>query len=170
MTDWQSIVEKHGKLVWQIAYRLLNNDADAADCFQETFVSAFGFSQRRRVRNFRALLARLATIRAIDLLRKRIRNTQLQLNTDVPDTNAGPSQQAQGHELANRLRKALVQLPSSQAQIFCLRHLNDFSYRQIAKELGIKINTVGVELHRARLKLRRLLQDAGVNEKNEVSS
>jgi len=30
----------HGPLVWQTAWRLLGHEADAADCFQETFVSA----------------------------------------------------------------------------------------------------------------------------------
>jgi RNA polymerase sigma factor (sigma-70 family) len=48
----------------------------------------------------------------------------------------------------------LTELPPRQAQAFCLRYLNDMSYRQIAKELGIKTNAAGVLLHRARAKLR----------------
>ncbi len=63
--DWQMIVKKHGPAVWQTAYRLLGNNTDAADCFQETFVSALEVSRRQRVRNFSALLVRLATTRAI---------------------------------------------------------------------------------------------------------
>jgi RNA polymerase sigma factor (sigma-70 family) len=39
-----------------------------------------------------------------------------------------------------------------------MRYLNDMSYRQIAKELGIKTNAAGVLLHRARTKLRKSLQ------------
>jgi len=31
--DWQLIVNEQGPLVWQTAYRLLGNEADAADCF-----------------------------------------------------------------------------------------------------------------------------------------
>jgi len=64
--DWQMIVKKHGPAVWQTAYRLLGNHTDAADCFQETFVSALKVSRKQRVRNFSALLVRLATMRAID--------------------------------------------------------------------------------------------------------
>lgn len=70
MIDWQIIIKEHGPVVWQTAYRLLGNHADAADCFQETFVSALEFCQHQRVRNFSALLARLATTRAIDQLRR----------------------------------------------------------------------------------------------------
>lgn len=158
MIDWQSIINKHGPAVWQTAYRLLGNHADAADCFQETFVSALKVSRKQRVRNFSALLVRLATTRAIDRLRKRFRHSQVSADVAdlaaVPSANPNPVQQAQTRELATRLRKALTQLPQQEAQVFCLRYLNDMSYRQIAKELDIKGNTAGVLLHRARTKLR----------------
>jgi len=62
--DWQVIIEEHGPAVWQGAYRLLGNRADAADCFQETLVSALEFCRHKRVRNFSALSTRLATARA----------------------------------------------------------------------------------------------------------
>jgi RNA polymerase sigma-70 factor (ECF subfamily) len=58
------------------------------------------------------------------------------------------------------LRKALAQLPPQEAQVFCLRYLNDMSYRQIAKQLNIKTNAAGVLLHRARAKLRQYLRPA----------
>ena len=162
MIDWQLIVKKHGPGVWQTAYRLLGNYTDAADCFQETFICALELSQRQRVRNFPALLARLATARAIDRLRRRFANPQVCVDAAdlaaVPDTDFDPQQQAQTHELAIRLRKALAQLPPQESQVFCLRCLNDFSYGKIAKELGIKTNAVGVLLHRAKKKLRDLLE------------
>jgi RNA polymerase sigma-70 factor (ECF subfamily) len=162
MIDWQSIINKHGPAVWQTAYRLLGNNTDAADCFQETFVSALEVSRRQRVRSFSALLARLATTRAIDRLRKRFRHFQVCTDAAdlaaVPSANPGPAQKAQSRELATRLRKALTQLPPQEAQVFCLRCLNDMSYRQIAKELGIKTKTTGVLLHRARKKLRDFLE------------
>jgi len=157
--DWQVIIKKHGPLVWKTTYRLLANHTDAADCFQETFVSALEVSRRQPVRNFPALLARLATARAIDRLRQRshqpLSNTEDASWIAVPSANPGPVQQAQQDELAARLRKALGQLPPQEAQVFCLRYLNDMSYRQIAKQLGIKTNAAGVLLHRARAKLRR---------------
>ena len=158
MIDWQLIIEEHGSAVWQTAYRLLGNDADAADCFQETFVSALKFCRRKQVRNFSALLSRLATARAIDQLRRRIRRSRSTTDnadwTAMQSTNPSPSQQAQHNELAEGLRISLSKLPSQEAQVFCLRYLNDMSYQQIANELGIKTNAAGVLLHRARAKLR----------------
>ena len=162
--DWQVIVKKHGPLVWKTTYRLLGNHTDAADCFQETFVSALQLSQRQPVRNFPALLARLATARAIDRLRQRLRqplfDTENGDRVPVPSANPDPAEHAQRQELAAMLRKALAQLPPQEAQVFCLRYLNDMSYQQIAKQLSIKTNAAGVLLHRARAKLRQYLQPA----------
>ena len=159
MIDWQKIIEKYGPKVWQTAYKLLGNSADTADCFQETFVCALEISERQRIRSFSALLTRLATTRAIDQLRRRFRQSQCNgVSADwdaVPSKNPGPAQMAQQQELAARLRESLTQLPPQEAQVFCMRYLNDMSYRQIAKALGIKINAAGVLLHRARAKLRQ---------------
>lgn len=171
MIDWQTIIEKHGHTVWQIAYKMLGNHEDAADCFQETFTCALEFSRSQRVRNFSALLVRLATTRAIDQLRQRFRRSGHDVvKSDwvaVPSANPGPIQVAQHQELMDRLRESLTQLPPAEAQVFCMRYLNDMSYRQIAKELGIKTNAAGVLLHRARAKLRKFFE-VSTKEKNEV--
>lgn len=168
VVDWQLVVKKHAPAVWRTAYRILGNTADAADCFQETFLCALKFSQRRRVRNFSALLTRLATVRAIDKLRQRYRESHINANKSdlaaVASANPGPAQQAQTSELIAELREALGQLPQQQAQVFCLRYLNDFSYRQIAKALSIKTATAGVLLHRARAKLQALLDSTAAKE------
>ena len=172
MIDWNIIIKEHGPTVWQTAYRLLGNHADAADCFQETFVSALGFCRRQRVRNYSALLARLATARAIDQLRRRFR--QAQSNTDFADCsaveceNACPHQQAEQQELLEKVRQSLSELPPQEAQVFSLRYLNDMSYRQIAIELGVKTTAAGVMLHRARAKLRQFFEVPSNEQKSEV--
>ena len=74
--DRKRITEEHAAAVWQTAYRLLHNDADAADCVQETFLAAFELVQRQRVHNIRGLLLRLATTQAIDRLRQRTRRAR----------------------------------------------------------------------------------------------
>jgi len=158
VVDWQVIIKEHGPVVWQTAYRLLGNHADAADCFQETFVSALEFCRRQRVRNFPALLTRLATARAIDQLRRRFRRSRPETNSAnwvaLQSTNPSPAESMQQKELTDGLRKSLSKLPPQEAQAFCLRYLNDMSYREIANELDIKTNAAGVLLHRARAKLR----------------
>jgi RNA polymerase sigma-70 factor (ECF subfamily) len=159
--DWQAIVGDYGSLVWQTAYRLLGNRADAADCFQETFLAALEVSRRQPVRNLPGLLVRLATTRAIDRLRQRGRQDRHQTSAyydGEPATDgADPLSTMETREITGQLREAIGRLPSQEAKVFCLRYLNEMSYRQIARELDIGINIVGVSLHRAKARLRQAL-------------
>ncbi len=148
-------------MVWRTAYRLLGNHADTADCFQDTFLAALEVSRRQPVRNIAGLLVRLATTRAIDRLRQRGRQERRQANDHEGETRGDnrpdPAGQAQTQELAGQLREAIGRLPPQEAKVFCLRYLSEMSYRQIAGELDIGINAVGVSLYRAKARLREAL-------------
>jgi RNA polymerase sigma-70 factor (ECF subfamily) len=149
----------------------LANHSDAADCFQEAFLAAFEIAGREPVRNVAGLLVRLATTRAIDRLRQR--NRQEQQRTEAngrqqPSSEVDPLDQADTNDLASQLREQIRLLPPQEARVFCLRYLNDMSYRQIARELNIAISVVGVSLYRTKMKLRAALA-AGRIEDPEVS-
>jgi RNA polymerase sigma-70 factor, ECF subfamily len=161
MTDWKAIVDRHGGIVWQTVFRLVGNEADASDCFQETFLRAVEIARREAVRDWPALLRHLAATRAMDLLRARCRDRGRTEPLADPDVLAGrgvlPDQSAEAAELSDRLRAALVQLPAQQAEVFCLACLEQWSYGEIAEQLRLTPNAVGVLLHRARRRLRELL-------------
>jgi RNA polymerase sigma-70 factor (ECF subfamily) len=169
--DWQAIVGDYGSLVWQTAYRLLGNHTDTADCFQETFLAALEVSRRQPVRNLPGLLVRLATTRAIDRLRQRGRQDRYQTSAydcEPIAEGADPLSTVETHEITGQLREAIGRLPPQEARVFCLRYLNEMSYGQIARELDIGINVVGVSLHRAKARLRKALNTAQM-EHDEVS-
>lgn len=169
MPDWEDILSRDGKAVWQTAYRLLGNHADAEECFQDAFLAALEVSRRENVRNWRALLQRLATARAIDRLRSKRRQLKFQL---VPDWDAVPGHEpiasriAEDGELAESLRTWLGHLPARQAEVFCLHCLEEWSYQDVAQHLEISVDSVGVLLHRARAKLRQLVSDTGIGSSN----
>ncbi len=50
-------------------------------------------------------------------------------------------------------------MPADQAEVFWLRTVEELSYEEIAEQMGIDANHVGVLLHRARQKLRQWLAD-----------
>src|SRR5688572_3193886 len=166
MIDWPAISRDYGPLVWRTGYRLLASAADAADCYQETFLSALDVSRRQDVRNWPGLLQRLATARALDILRRRrSRPDQASPSNDtdweqVRSCEPDPSQRAADAELMESLRDALTKLPPQQGEAFCLRELNGLSYEEIAEETGMSVAGVGVTLHRAKGRLRELLAGA----------
>lgn len=161
MTDWEQIVKGHASLVWTTAFRLLNHREDASDCTQEAFLAALAVARRERVRNWKSLLVRLCTCRALDHLRRRARDEARHERSvdcgDLLSPAASPQQWGEKAELADALRQALARLPPEQAEVFCLRFFNELSYRDISRQTGIPPSTVSVLLYRARLRLRELL-------------
>jgi RNA polymerase sigma-70 factor (ECF subfamily) len=144
---------------------LLRHEADAADCFQRTFVSALELSRSDSILNWAALLKRVATARAIECLRQRRRAADRL--TTLPDHGSAdnravqPIEMAEASELAEHLRQALADLDDQPAQVFCLACLEGSSYQEIAEQLGVTVNHVGVLLNRARASLRQRLRAYG---------
>jgi RNA polymerase sigma-70 factor (ECF subfamily) len=162
VVDWSQIVQQHGPLVWTTVYRLLRHDADAADCFQRTFLSALVLSRTQTIHNWPGLLRRLGTARALESLRQRLRLGQrlrpLLAEVATASGTPQPDQAAAVSELGEHLREALAQLEPRQAQVFCLTCLDGLSYAETADQLGITVSHVGVLLNRARLGLRERLR------------
>lgn len=162
MAVWEEIVRDHSPAIWKAVYRLVGNPDDAADCVQETFLSAMRHGNSKPIEHWGAFLHRIATARALDCLRKRYRMSARREPVPVdwaslPDFRPDPQRQAQGSELLQRLLQALVELPRQQAEAFCLRYLAELEYREIAETLEINPNSVGALLHRARESLRQML-------------
>jgi RNA polymerase sigma-70 factor, ECF subfamily len=161
MADWKTIVDQYGQLVWSTAYRLVGNDADASDCFQDAFLEAVRIDRKESVRDWTAVLRHLTTLRALDLLRARYRRrnrVDAAVDADLlASPEAGAEETAEANELAQRLRVALAELPQQQAAVFCLSCLDHLTYAEIGQRLGLTTSAVGVLLHRARRRLQELL-------------
>lgn len=160
--DWKTILERDGPTAWRAAYRLLGNAADADDCLQEAVMAAVQLSRREPIANWRALLTRVASARAMDQLRLRYRirivdgvDDQVNAIADPHD----PSDAARVNELRNQLRKALAQLSQEQAAAFCLCALEGWTYADAGEHLQAPANTIGVLVHRARQRLGELLRN-----------
>ena len=166
--DWSQLLEAHGRIVWRTVYRLVDDEAEAADCFQETFVAALEYSRSHTIRNWPGMLKRLATAKAIARLRRRRRTAAVKL-TDGSVENAvdgarSPASIVESLELAERVRVELAALPQPQAEACCLRFLEGWTYDEIAAELKVTVNHVGVLLNRAKASLReRLTEFAPIN-------
>src|SRR4029434_812807 len=71
LTSWENIVREHGQMAFAAAWRVLGHAGDAEDAVQEALLDAFDLHRSQPVASWGALLRRLATCRALDLLRKR---------------------------------------------------------------------------------------------------
>jgi RNA polymerase sigma-70 factor (ECF subfamily) len=146
-------------MAFDTAWRLLGHAADTEDAVQEAFLEAFRLHGRQKVRNWGGLLRHLVTRRAIDRLRQRRKSLPLEALPFVPASPASdqPESVAVQHELADRLRLAIAQLRDREASVFSLHYLGEMSNSEIAETLEISIDAVGVALHKARNRLKELV-------------
>jgi RNA polymerase sigma-70 factor (ECF subfamily) len=161
LTDWKAIIIANGPAVWRTLYRIVGSSADADDCFQDVFMEAVKTSRRRRIEHWPAWLQRLAVSRAIDHLRRRrgLRSRAEPADLEsLASIAADSGQLAQSAERARQLRAALAELSADQAEAITLHLFNEWSYEEIAGELETSVSNVGVLIHRAKARLRELLE------------
>lgn len=171
MIPWSAIVQQHGPLVWQTVYRIVRREEDAADCFQNTFLAALELSRWQAVRHWPALLKRVATMQALNRLGQRLREARrLRPLGDAPGPSREllPEQAARAAELSEQLVLALTELEPRQAEVFTLACLDGWSYQEIAAELRLTVNHVGVLLNRARAALRDRLRAFDSHDQREA--
>jgi RNA polymerase sigma-70 factor (ECF subfamily) len=162
-SDFSDVVDQHGRAVYVTVWRILGHRADAEDVVQEVFLEAFRRFADERVEHWPALLRRLATYRALDRLRQRRSFDPLD-GLSVADPGAEPWAIAAERELAERLRRAVAQLPDREAGVFCLSCFDGLSHSEIAAALEISSGAVGVALHKARARLGGLLAEVTTGE------
>lgn len=162
MINWQSIIDQNSDDIWKTIVRLVDNKHDACDCFQDTFVDALVYSAKHRVKNYRSLLIRIATRRSLDRIRDKYRTrivAEKICDAGPITTKLDPARLTDNAELADVLRESLADLKAEEAEIFCMRHLNEMSYSDIAKVMNIRSSNVGAILTRTKAKLRERLDD-----------
>ena len=149
--DWDRIVERHAERVFRIAFRILGSVHDAEDVSQIVFTEAIKLHAAGPVQSWTGLFVRLATLRAIDLSRRKHSTVELEDGDKV--SHVGPPEEAVAAELATWLRDAASKLPEQQAAIFSLTHFEQLDRDEVAAVLSVSPETVSTALYKARQRL-----------------
>ncbi len=165
---FNELLVRYQGLAYSVAYRILGDQADAADAAQDAFLSAYQAVRRFRGGSFRAWLMRIVTNACYDSLRRAQRRPTVSLEAgDDPgwheclaDPGELPEAMAERHDLSMQVQRALGALPPEQRAVLVLSDLHGLPYAEIAYVLRLPLGTVRSRLSRARRVLRdRLLQD-----------
>jgi RNA polymerase sigma-70 factor, ECF subfamily len=127
------LVDRHGRYVHRVAYRLTGNHSDAEDVTQEAFLKAYRQLGRFEARaDFRTWLHKIAVNCAIDLIRGRRHRAGTQAVEDLDMMPAGdtpvtqppaPDRQMLSTEIGERVTAGLDRLTPLERAAFMLRHL-----------------------------------------------
>jgi RNA polymerase sigma-70 factor (ECF subfamily) len=149
-TDFAELYEGHYAAVYRTALRITGNPADAEDALQTVFLrvlSRQGMMSSGQMPE--AYFRRAAANAAIDLLRRRMAGTAVQL-----DDSYGYAAKEPSALLKEQLRRALASLEQSDAVMFLLRYVEGFSNGELAEMFGLEKNNIAVRLHRIRQALQ----------------
>ena len=148
-------IQRHERMVYAAAMRLLRNPADAEDAVQETFLRAH--ERIGTLRDGAALpgwLRQTCVRLCIDQLR-RIRPLDLgEADDGAVDPRPGAPEQAELRDVLERFEAALDTLPRGQRVVVVLRDVEGFDTRETAELLSISTDAVKMRLSRARSALR----------------
>ncbi|QDV24502.1 RNA polymerase sigma factor [Aureliella helgolandensis] len=152
--DWSAVIHQHAERVFRIAYRILGSVHDAEDVSQEVFTEAMSVHRSGMVRTWTGLMVRLATVRALDRLRRNQGRPGALPNGDfTPSPEPQPDQELIATELATWLRGEIESLPTQQAAIFSLAYFEQLSRNEIATALDVSPEAVSTTLYKARKRL-----------------
>lgn len=160
---FERLVEVYATPVYNLAYRMLGDPAEAEDAAQETFIRVY-----RRLhtydpsRKFSSWVLSIASHHCIDRLRRR-RFQKVALDELPPweplvSTVADPEEQAVISDQNARLQALLDQLPPDYRLPLVLHYWYGLSYEEICEVTGLSLSALKTRLHRARLKLADLMR------------
>jgi len=170
------LMERHGEKLFHYLIRCLQNEDDAADLAQETFVRVFQHRAKFDLnQKFSTWLYTIATNLVRNRYRYRTRHPQVSLDAEneatggsfgesVPGHNPTPSESLQGAERAAAVREAVAQLPEELRTPLILCEYEELSHAEIGEVLDCSAKAVETRIYRARKQLRislaSLLQSA----------
>ncbi len=160
------LIERHKRMVYNVAYRLLGNATDAEDAAQETFLRVYTrLATYVPDGRFGAWLGAICSHWCIDTMRARGRRVQTVALGRVPECERFISRVAGPEELALRraghdeMQAWLADLPASYRAVLVLRYYQELSYAEIADTLSEPVSTVRMRLFRARNQLSKLVAE-----------
>lgn len=155
--------------LYRHVYRILGN-VDAEDVVQDALISAWRSIASFEGSSFRAWVFRIATNRAIDVVRARRRRGELPLEppedaevewAEPVASTPDPVEIAGQGEALKVVEEALKAIPAEQGAALMLRDIEGFSYEEIAQITASEIGTVKSRIHRARVSVRNALVSRG---------
>ncbi|MDB5344613.1 MAG: sigH [Schlesneria sp.] len=159
------LIEEHSTLLYRYAYRLTGDAADAEDLVQQTFLLAHQRGQQLR----EAAAARgwlISIVRNVFLKSIRHRNRGRSLEEiDEPQTTDAALDVPVHLEL---LQEALLELAEEFRSPLVLYYFEEFSYQDIAQQMGVPIGTVMSRLSRGKAYLKRRLTETTERERQTV--
>jgi RNA polymerase sigma-70 factor (ECF subfamily) len=162
MAAFEEVYRRHHRRVYSVCLRMLQNTSEAEDLTQDVFIQLY-----RKIGSFRGDSAFTTWLHRMTvnqvLMHFRKRTVKFEKTTEEGET---PVQIVSGTANPEKMRivdkialdNAIDQLPTGYKNVFVLHDVEGFEHEEVARILGCSVGTSKSQLHKARLKLQKLLK------------
>ena len=162
---WEQIVRQHWRQVFNLAYKFVGRHDEAEGLTQDIFLKIFKalrtFDRRANFQTWLISISRNLCIDHYCSVRKERETMARDVDASVlapVSRERGPYAELEQVDLKHLIRLALAELPPTLRQAVVLRDLQEFTYQEIADQLGLPEGTVKSRINRGRLELARQLK------------
>lgn len=171
---FRELLHRYERPVYSLVYRMVRDRELAEDLAQEAFIRAFrSIDSYDPSYKFSNWIFKIANNRVIDHLRKRRLDTRsidgaptahsddelARTGFSIEDSGERPDAYVENLELGAQIEAAIGQLRPEYRSVILLRHVEGYSYDEIADLLELPLGTVKTYIHRARAELRDALEN-----------
>ena len=156
-----TLIRQHYQVLYRAAYRLTRSEVDAEDLVQEVCVRAYPrIDEIERLEQPRGWLLRVLYRLFVDLRRRYERKhvRAIDENEEFVSGEPGPAEEAERALDRWRIEDAWRHMNSEQRLLLVLHDVEGYTLVEIQVLTGLKEGTIKSRLHRARVRLGRLLQ------------
>lgn len=163
------LIERHSKRVLDYIRMMVKDNDIADDIFQETFIKVVRFIDEGRYTDsgkFLSWVLRIAHNQVIDYFRQ----TKQQNNVTESDagydilnsrkfSDANVEERLVTEQIEKDLRKLVEELPPEQKEVVMMRYFADMSFKEIAEQTDVSINTALGRMRYALINLRKMIKE-----------
>lgn len=167
---FEMIIQKYQHPLVNFIARMIGDYEQALEFTQEVFVKSYSSLRSYKTRfSFRTWLFKIASNHIIDYWRKKKINTfsidhPKQQDDDsfliqIPSNDYPVGKKFELEEIQQKIETALQKIPAYLRELFVWRHINNFSYEEMAEIKSLPVGTVKNRVYQAKELLRKQLED-----------
>jgi len=164
---FRTLVERYEGMVFDLTHQYADGPEDAEDLAQDVFARAYRrIDDLRNPDRFSSWLYGIALNRCRDYVKNVRRDTYAFSHTDdhegadvLPTNGRAQDDELMAEERGDHLWNALDELSATYATPFLLKYRDGLTYKAMSKRMNVSVSALKVRVHRARKKLRNLLED-----------
>jgi RNA polymerase sigma-70 factor (ECF subfamily) len=168
-TAIELLITRHRSKVFTYIVLTIKNQQLAEDLFQETFIKVIQSLRAGKYKDngrFLSWVIRIAHNLIIDHFRKEKQmnsvsndDTEVDLFNSKKFSDKNIEEIIVSNQIRSELRTIINELPSDQREVVLLRHYGELSFKEIADQTGVSINTALGRMRYALINLRKMINE-----------